>query len=164
MTANRWENGLSGILADEMVSTYAMYRGLALIQIRLARDWEKYVPRTSLQSKFLTIASQTLQTIALLAHLRAKGVYRLNIIVVPLSVLGNWQNEFKRYVHRIPLASPSLAHRGRQIRTNDPSTALLRVDSRARDNATRSTRYRRQRARWCTLHRGRGPAHHPHDV
>lgn len=40
--------------------------------------------------------TQTLQTIALLAHLRAKGLRNFNMIVVPKAVLTNWESEFKK--------------------------------------------------------------------
>ncbi len=45
---------------------------------------------------------KTLQTIAFLAHLRAKGVWGPFLVVAPLSTINNWVMEFERFTPDIP--------------------------------------------------------------
>jgi len=73
-----YDNGINGILADEMVD---------LSKVGLGR---------------LTVWSQglgkTLQTIALLAYLyEYRGIRGPHLIIVPKSTLHNWMNEFRNW-------------------------------------------------------------------
>ncbi|GBF95152.1 ATP-dependent DNA helicase [Raphidocelis subcapitata] len=72
-----WQNGLNGILADQM--------GLG----------------------------KTVQTIGLLSHLRANGIYGPFMILGPLSVLPNWVSEVERWCPQLPVI---LYHGSRQER------------------------------------------------
>ena len=74
-----YQNGLNGILADQM--------GLG----------------------------KTVQTIALLCHLRSKGVWGPFMILGPLSTLGNWVNEFHRWAPDTPVL---MYHGSKQERTS----------------------------------------------
>jgi len=49
-------------------------------------------------SSFLSLQGKTLQTISLLAYLAAyKGIWGPHLIVVPTSVILNWETELKRF-------------------------------------------------------------------
>jgi SWI/SNF-related matrix-associated actin-dependent regulator of chromatin subfamily A member 5 len=42
---------------------------------------------------------KTLQTVALLCYLKeVRGVHGPHIVIVPKSTMGNWKNEFKKWV------------------------------------------------------------------
>lgn len=73
-------NNLNGILADEM--------GLGYVTC-------PRVDRVILTSRF----SKTIQTISLLAHLACdRGIWGPHLIIVPTSVLLNWEMEFKKFL------------------------------------------------------------------
>ncbi|KAI8463605.1 MAG: P-loop containing nucleoside triphosphate hydrolase protein [Monoraphidium minutum] len=74
-----WQNGLNGILADQM--------GLG----------------------------KTVQTVGLIAHLRANGIYGPFMILGPLSVLPNWVAEVERW---LPCQPVLLYHGSRQERAD----------------------------------------------
>ncbi|CAF4311350.1 unnamed protein product, partial [Rotaria magnacalcarata] len=49
-------------------------------------------------NEYYCILGKTIQTIALLAHLACeKGVWGPHLIVVPTSVMLNWELEFKKW-------------------------------------------------------------------
>jgi ATP-dependent DNA helicase len=55
-------------------------------------------------------ASQTLQTIAFLAHVRRVGSVKPSLVVCPLSVLHNWVDEFEKFAPSVSILfySPAL--------------------------------------------------------
>ena len=53
------------------------------------------------------------QTIGLLSHLRAKGIFGPYLVIGPLSTLSNWVAEFKRWCPTFPVI---LYHGSRQER------------------------------------------------
>lgn len=72
-----YENGINGILADEMVQ-----------KKKKKKNWVK----------FWQGLGKTLQTIALLGYLReCRGIKGPHLIIVPKSTLGNWINEFHNW-------------------------------------------------------------------
>lgn len=94
-----WENGVNGILADEMglgcVSEVFLPSSPEILTSnsnhRKASVWRVG------ETRILTIALQTLQTIACLAHVRQCGASKPALIVCPLSVLHNWADEFQKF-------------------------------------------------------------------
>jgi ATP-dependent DNA helicase len=83
-----WENGLSGILADEMVFT----TNEIIIMILLT---------------FLFIGLQglgkTIQVISLIAHLRHSNTTGPFLIAAPLATIPNWVNEFQKWLPSCPV-------------------------------------------------------------
>jgi len=81
-----YEKQLNGILADEMVRACVCPCGAAA------------------DSRYAQGLGKTIQTIALLAHLAAsRGIWGPHLIVVPTSVMLNWETEFKRFCPALKL-------------------------------------------------------------
>jgi SWI/SNF-related matrix-associated actin-dependent regulator of chromatin subfamily A member 5 len=75
-----YDNGINGILADEMVCCL-----FVLLSVSHTQGLGK-----------------TLQTLSFLAYLKhIRGVDGPHLIVVPMSTLGNWEREIKRWVPSI---------------------------------------------------------------
>ena len=84
-----YQNGLNGILADQMVRPPPA----------CAPFWHAHVLRLSLPQGL----GKTVQTIGFLSHLRQKGVLGPYLIVGPLSTLPNWVSEFERWCPSFPV-------------------------------------------------------------
>lgn len=87
-----YENGINGILADEMVCTKPF--------------WKVSCTKRSMDA-VLTCADvlytqglgKTLQTISLLGYMKHyRNIPGPHMVLVPKSTLYNWMNEFKRWV------------------------------------------------------------------
>lgn len=91
-----YENGLNGILADEMGLGKVSFRHLV----------------ASLKRRLSSFTRKTLQTIALIAHLKSRKVKGPFLVVAPLSVLHNWQAEFQKFAPKVSALADnaSLAH------------------------------------------------------
>ena len=89
--ASLYENGLNGILADEMYNLFSILHHFNTANRGLGK---------------------TIQTLAFLAHLYANGVTGPFLIVGPLSTLANWIKECEQYVYSPPppLPTPPPAH------------------------------------------------------
>lgn len=87
-----YENGINGILADEMVCTAPQN----LIG-RLVRSMDAVLTyATVLYTQGL---GKTLQTISLLGYMKHyRNIPGPHMVLVPKSTLYNWMNEFKRWV------------------------------------------------------------------
>lgn len=73
-------NNTNGILADEMGLGYVAYLAFAMYHANISY-------------------SKTIQTISLLAHLACdRGIWGPHLIIVPTSVLLNWEMEFKKFL------------------------------------------------------------------
>lgn len=91
-----YENGINGILADEMVRHPAphLYNSLCILSY-LMHAWK---------SLFSTLfcpqgLGKTLQTISLLGYMKHyRNIPGPHMVLVPKSTLYNWMNEFKRWV------------------------------------------------------------------
>mmetsp|Transcript_9298 Transcript_9298/g.18319 ORF Transcript_9298/g.18319 Transcript_9298/m.18319 type:complete len:702 (-) Transcript_9298:321-2426(-) len=73
---------------------------------------------------------KTVQTISMIAHLREMGAYGPYLIVVPLSTIHNWVNEFKRWTPKIPVL---LYHGTKEERAEMRDEYLLSAKSKKRD-------------------------------
>lgn len=84
--ANLYESGINGILADEM--------GLGKVShFRTALD---------IRGALLTLSSQTIQSISLLAWLAEnQNIWGPFLVVAPASTVHNWQQELARFVPRL---------------------------------------------------------------
>lgn len=91
-----WENGLSGILADEMGSLYLFFINCFVTSSCIG-------------------LGKTIQVIALIAHLRDHNTPGPYLIAAPLATLPNWINEFKKWLPNGPLV---LYHGSKEERMN----------------------------------------------
>lgn len=100
-----YENGINGILADEMVSILPK---LKLLPPRFSR-WETmifffFISQYCHPHMYCSIShsqglGKTLQTIALLGYMKHyRNIPGPHMVLVPKSTLYNWMNEFKRWV------------------------------------------------------------------
>jgi hypothetical protein len=75
---------------------------------------------------------KTLQTIAFLAHLKfVRGITGPHLVVVPLSVLSNWKNEFRRFcpaLNVVRLHSADMSERERLKKEVLGTDAVLDID------------------------------------
>lgn len=87
-----YENGINGILADEMVT---------FLLVSLKQFDIPDIPTSCLLSSHTIILQglgKTLQTISLLGYLHEfRGITGPHMVVAPKSTLGNWMNEIKRF-------------------------------------------------------------------
>lgn len=99
-----YENGINGILADEMVCAVPMiYKDCILLKFILKACFKDhnqgYVMNLRLFTNFLMQGlGKTLQTISLLGYLHEyRGITGPHMVVAPKSTLGNWMNEIRRF-------------------------------------------------------------------
>lgn len=86
-----YENGINGILADEMVRSIPGH----LIERFVALD----AVFTCAALLFTQGLGKTLQTISLLGYMKHyRNIPGPHMVLVPKSTLYNWMNEFKRWV------------------------------------------------------------------
>lgn len=73
---------------------------------------------------------KTIQVIALLCNLYEEDITSRNLIVVPLSTIPNWKNEFKRFAPKLPVI---ILHGTREERQHLKNQAMKRfaVDNKS---------------------------------
>jgi ATP-dependent DNA helicase len=101
--ASLYENGVSGILADEVSSNFSCAYGLErlyLIISHLRLLW--YLDRTNFSASKMGLG-KTIQVIALVAHLLTQNVSGPFLVVAPLATLPNWVREFEKWLPSKPV-------------------------------------------------------------
>lgn len=84
-----YENGINGILADEMVCVYV----LNVTKVLFLLLWFCWLINFIIQG-----LGKTLQTISLLGYLHEfRGITGPHMVVAPKSTLGNWIKEIQRF-------------------------------------------------------------------
>ena len=110
-----YENGINGILADEMVGQCYDENNFFMLPAEHNRASSSLYPTSSLFLIFLLLVSfpppppsspkglgKTLQTIALLGYMcLMRDVPGPHVVIAPKSTLSNWMSEFKRWCPRI---------------------------------------------------------------
>lgn len=140
-----YENGINGILADEMVcmrtlasETYACQIGSVTICIGCSMTLVYNSIFVWFITHFLSICydvlillllhaiqglGKTLQTISLLGYLHEfRGITGPHMVVAPKSTLGNWMNEIRRFC---PVLRAVKFLGNPEERVNHPASALL---------------------------------------
>lgn len=98
-----YENGINGILADEMVSTFSRFYLFMELNYRY---FYRVIMFFCFCFFFIHVffsycqgLGKTLQTIALLGYMKHyRNIPGPHMVLVPKSTLYNWMNEFKRWV------------------------------------------------------------------
>lgn len=91
-----YENGINGILADEMVCTFSLKPYRMVITMNFSSVCRIYMYYYILYTQGL---GKTLQTISLLGYMKHyRNIPGPHMVLVPKSTLYNWMNEFKRWV------------------------------------------------------------------
>ena len=110
-----YENGINGILADEMVGQCYDENNFFMLPAEHNRASSSLYPTSPLFLIFLLLVSfpppppsspkglgKTLQTIALLGYMcLMRDVPGPHVVIAPKSTLSNWMSEFKRWCPKI---------------------------------------------------------------
>ena len=137
---------LNGILADEMGLVSTLERATTILL-----ETEETLALT-LSLSLLSRQGKTLQTISLLAYLASyKGIWGPHLIVVPTSVILNWETELKRFCPGLKvLCYYGSAKRRKELRTGWTKSNWYHVVITSYQLVVQDA-FAFKRKRWCKL-------------